>query len=287
MAAITAQLEQAEAARFERRVEVPSADPDVRSLAKGVNRLLAGAQAALEHAEAQNERLRKQNAELEQFAYVASHDLQEPLRMVSSFLTLLERRHSDQLDDNAREYITFAVDGAERMKNLIQDLLKYSRVGRNSSAAGRVDMEDVVHQAIKQLGVPILESDAAIRCDDLPAVYGVKEDLVLLMTQLLSNAITFSGDNAPEISVRARLDDDQWHFEVQDNGIGIEPQHAERVFQIFHQLHPRDDYPGTGIGLALAKKVVELHGGRIWVTESPAGGASLNFTLPDSTAGAR
>lgn len=202
--------------------------------------------------------------------------------MVSSFLTLLDRRHSDQLDDNAREYISFAVDGAERMKNLIQDLLRYSRVGRLSKPAGPVDLDDVMREAIKALGVEILESDASIRCGDLPTVHGHEEDLVMLMTHLLSNAVKFSGDKRPEIFLGARREDDFWHLEVQDNGIGIEPQHTERVFQIFHRLHPREEFGGTGIGLALAKKIVELHGGTIWVTDSPAGGTSVHLTLPDS-----
>ncbi|MEP0545306.1 MAG: PAS domain S-box protein [Rhodothermales bacterium] len=229
--------------------------------------------------------LEERNAELEQFAYVASHDLQEPLRMVSSFLQLLQRRYADQLDETADEYIAYAVDGAKRMQVLIQDLLAYSRVGTRGKAFRPVDMNRTVETILTDLGPALDDVDADVRVEPLPTVSADETQMRQLLQNLVANAVKFRGEATPEVRVSAaRIREDDrplWRFAVADNGIGIEAHHADRVFQIFQRLHTRDEYEGTGIGLAMCKKIVERHGGRIWFESEPGAGTTFYFTIPD------
>jgi signal transduction histidine kinase len=229
----------------------------------------------------QTKELRRSNAELEQFAYVASHDLQEPLRKVASFCQMLERRYSDVLDDRGRQYIDFAVDGAKRMQSLINDLLNFSRVGRVNRDMTVVDCEAVLKGALDNLGLARSESDAGITWDPLPEVTGDATLLTQLFQNLIGNAIKFRSDEPPRVHVSAHRTGDSWEFACSDNGIGIDAAYAERIFLIFQRLHPKDEYAGTGIGLALCKKIVEYHGGRIWLDPQPERkGTTIRWTLP-------
>ena len=225
--------------------------------------------------------LERSNAELEQFAYIASHDLSEPLRMVSSYLQLLRRRYHGRLDADADQFIDFAVDGASRMRDLIDDLLTYSRAGRGDQPLEPVDSRPVVEKVVDAIGSVDGAREAHIAIGDLPAVMGDRNQLIQLFQNLIGNAVKFvPEDRMPEIEVTAERDRAMWIFSVSDNGIGMEPGHAERIFRMFQRLHTRDEYPGTGIGLAIAKKVVERHGGTIWVEPRPDGGSRFSFTLP-------
>ena len=225
------------------------------------------------------EELTRSNEDLEQFAYVASHDLQEPLRIVAGYIQLLERRYKAKLDKDAGDFIAFAVDGVSRMQNLIQDLLAYSRVGTRGQRMAPTDCEKVLDRSLANLGMAIRESGAAITHDPLPTVTGDEAQLVQLLQNLVGNAIKFRGERKPEIHIGAKPQDAHWLFWVKDNGIGIEPQYLERIFIIFQRLHGRDQYPGTGIGLALCKRIVERHGGRIWVESEVGRGSTFYFTL--------
>lgn len=225
--------------------------------------------------------LARSNAELEQFAYVASHDLQEPLRMVASYTQLLARRYAGQLDADADEFIGFAVDGARRMQELINDLLTYSRVGTRPLQLESVDTNHVVGQVVGDLAAAIEESHARVTHDNLPIVRGDPIQLGQLFQNLIANGIKFHRlDEAPQVHVSAVLDHCVWAFSVSDNGIGIEPQYLERVFVLFQRLHSRADYAGTGIGLTLCKKIVERHGGQIRVDSAPGHGTIFGFTWP-------
>jgi signal transduction histidine kinase len=229
--------------------------------------------------------LQRSNRELEQFAYVASHDLQEPLRKVASFCQMLEARYSDQLDERARQYIAYAVDGAKRMQGLINDLLAFSRVGQPGAHFRPVDLNEVAGQAVSELEAAVEDSDATITVDRLPVITGDRTLLIQLFANLMGNSMKFRRvDVAPVIRFTADQNGNEWEFACQDNGIGIEPAYRERVFVIFQRLHPRDAYPGTGIGLALCRKIVDFHGGKIWVEETPAGtpGTTIRWTLPTS-----
>ena len=242
--------------------------------------------------EVQGQVLSRSNAELEQFAYVASHDLQEPLRKVTSFCQLLQSRYSGQLDEKADQYIEFAVDGAKRMQALINDLLAFSRVGRRSGPMVEVDCNEVFDQAVDNLGGRIDDAGATVTTAMLPTVRGEKTLLVALFQNLIGNAVKFARpDVPPRVSIDATPTADAWLFTVADNGIGIEAQYADRVFTIFQRLHPKDAYEGTGIGLSLCRKIVEDHGGRIWIEvpatassevalESAGPGTIIHFTLP-------
>jgi signal transduction histidine kinase len=224
--------------------------------------------------------LNRSNQELEQFAYIASHDLQEPLRKVSSFAQLLAKQYQGKLDADADEFIGFMVDGARRMQALIQNLLAFSRLGRKGKAFTPVDAAAPLKQALANLQSAIEECGAGISSGQLPTVLGDEVQLVQLFQNLIGNAIKFRGTEKPVIQVRAESAGPEWTFSVSDNGIGIDPQFAERIFVIFQRLHSREEYPGTGIGLAFCKKIVERHGGRIWLASHPAPGTTFCFTLP-------
>jgi PAS domain S-box-containing protein len=225
--------------------------------------------------------LARSNAELEQFAYVASHDLQEPLRMVASYTQLLARRYQGKLDEDADEFIGFAVDGARRMQELINDLLTYSRVGTRPLELEAVDTTQVVDQVVSDLAAAIGDSQAEVIRDDLPMVQGDPTQLRQLFQNLIANGIKFHRpDETAQVRVSATREDGAWTFNVRDNGIGIEPQYQERIFALFQRLHTRADYPGTGIGLAICKKIVERHGGQIRVDSAPGRGTTFLFTLP-------
>jgi len=219
------------------------------------------------------------NAELERFAYIASHDLQEPLRMVSSFLQLLQKKYQGQLDDKATQYIHYAVDGAERMKILILDLLEYSRVGSGKGSFAPVDMDGVMNEVGEVFREKIIASRAEVIIGALPDVVGDRVQLVQLMQNLVGNALKYHGENPPVIRVQGKAIAGGWQFCVQDNGIGIDPMFFEKIFIIFQRLHNKSNYSGTGIGLAICKKIVERHGGRIWVESTPGEGSKFFFTI--------
>jgi Na+/proline symporter/signal transduction histidine kinase len=231
--------------------------------------------------------LARSNAELEQFAYVASHDLQEPLRMVASYVQLLERRYRGRLDKDADEFIGFAVDGAKRMQSLINDLLAYARIGTRGKPFVPVESERVAREAVANLAVAIRESQAQISYGALPVLRADATQLAQLFQNLIGNAIKFHGERPPEVKIAAerRDQDHAWLFSVADNGIGIDPQYHEHVFRLFQRLHTRTAYPGTGIGLALCKKIVERHGGHIWVNSQVGQGSTFYFTIPDREEG--
>jgi len=228
----------------------------------------------------QTDELKRSNEELEQFAYVASHDLQEPLRMVASFTQLLEGRYGDRLDADGREFIAYAVDGTHRMQALIHALLEYSRVGSRGTSRASVNMEHLFEGVITDLRAAIAESGATVTCTPLPIVEGDPIQLGQLLLNLISNAVKFRGERPSVVHVSAERHGGEWHFAVRDNGIGIDPEYADRIFVIFQRLHTRDRYQGTGIGLAVCKKIVQVHGGRIWVESQPDQGATFYFTLP-------
>jgi len=230
---------------------------------------------------AKADELARSNSELEQFAYVASHDLQEPLRMVASYVQLIKRRYQGKLDGDADEFIQFAVEGSNRMQALINDLLTYSRVGTRGKPLVPVDAEAPLKRAIENLQLAIDESKTVIKFGAMPTVKADEMQLVQLFQNLLSNAIKYHGSAAPHIEVSAARDGAAWRFEVRDNGIGIDPKHFDRIFIIFQRLQARDETSGTGIGLALCKKIVERHGGRIWVESVPGKGSTFHFTIAD------
>jgi PAS domain S-box-containing protein len=223
--------------------------------------------------------LARSNADLEQFAYVASHDLQEPLRMVASYVQLLSRRYKGKLDADADEFIRYAVDGATRMQALINDLLAYSRVGTRGKELVPTPLEKSLERALSHLRLAVEESGAQVKVEPLPWVKGDEPQLAQLLQNLVGNALKFRGERPPLIRVSATREDDTVTVAVEDNGIGIEPQYYERIFAIFQRLHGKEEYPGTGIGLSICKKIVERHGGRIWVESTPGQGSTFRFTL--------
>ncbi|WP_265112244.1 PAS domain S-box protein [Halosolutus halophilus] len=226
------------------------------------------------------ERLEESNERLEQFAYAASHDLQEPLRMVSSYLQLIERRYADDLDEDAQEFIEFATDGADRMRNMIDGLLQYSRVETQGDDFEPVELNAVVEDVCDDLQVRIEETDAEITADSLPRVNSDEEQLRQVFQNLLDNAIEYSDDEPPKVDISAERNDAKWVVSVSDEGIGIEPDDADRVFEVFQSLHPPDEHGGTGIGLAVCKRIVERHNGDIWIDSEPGEGTTFSFTLP-------
>ncbi|MGW6769469.1 sensor histidine kinase [Streptomyces sp. NPDC055037] len=276
------------AGAFDRRIQV-GGPSDLRSVGAAVEDMrarLADEIAATRSREAllaeQAEELRRSNSELEQFAYVASHDLQEPLRKVASFCQLLEKRYGDQLDGRGKQYIDFAVDGAKRMQVLINDLLTFSRVGRVHDTWRTVELDASLDRALANLALVIEEEGVTVvRDDPLPEVTGDPTTLTMLWQNLVGNAIKFRRPDVPcRITIGCTRDGDMWQLTVSDNGIGVAPEFAEKVFVIFQRLHARDEYEGTGIGLALSRKIVEFHGGRIRLEPGPEGGTCIAFTLP-------
>nr|WP_229504836.1 ATP-binding protein [Natrinema versiforme] len=230
-----------------------------------------------------NAQLKRSNAELERFAHAASHDLQEPLRMVSSYLQLLENRYGDDLDADAREFIEFAVDGADRMREMVDALLEYSRVNTCKENFEQIDCETVLEEAMENLQMAIDERNAIITSDELPTVSGDERQLIQLFQNLLDNAITYADDGPPTVHVSAEKRDDEWLFSVRDDGIGIAPKRTDDIFEVFNRLHAPDEYEGTGIGLAICKRIVMTHDGRIWVESDPGEGTTFFFTIPDNT----
>ncbi|MDP1633922.1 MAG: ATP-binding protein [Gallionellaceae bacterium] len=224
--------------------------------------------------------LSRSNQELEQFAYVASHDLQEPLRMVASYTQLIAQRYRGKLDKDADEFIEFAVDGATRMQAIINDLLMLSRVGTHNAALTRVNTKQSLDKALANLRLVIAETGAEIVCDSLPAVDADGSQLTQLFQNLIGNALKFRGERTPQIRIGATQQDGAWQFHVRDNGIGIAPEHFGRIFLMFQRLHGKREYPGTGIGLTICKKIVERHGGRIWIESEQGKGTAFFFTIP-------
>jgi len=248
------------------------ADEQVRSFSKELEQKVKELDKAISD-------LKRSNQELEQFACVASHDLQEPLRMVSSYTQLLERRYKDQLDQDAKDFIFFAVDGANRMQRLINDLLEYSRVTSKGKPFLKIDLSAVLGQAVANLHSKIQETGSMIVNDDLPFAFGDEGQLVRVFQNLLDNAMKFRGADPPRINVTAQTIDDKVQISITDNGIGIDKIYSERVFTIFQRLHGKVEYPGTGIGLAICKRTIERHGGTIWFESEPGKGTTFCFTL--------
>jgi light-regulated signal transduction histidine kinase (bacteriophytochrome) len=308
---LAAQARQVAGGDFGHEVE-HTGPSEVRELGADVNRMrerilheLSALQATHADLETRSRDLQRSNSELEQFAYVASHDLQEPLRKVASFCQLLQRRYADQLDERANQYIDLAVDGAKRMQALITDLLSFSRVGRGGGRMTRVSLAAALGQAMANLSTDIEATGARIEVGALPVVLGEESLLTAVFQNLLSNALKFRGPEPPHVAVAAARsglsaagasheragsdgagaggpvpDVTSWLVTVSDNGIGIASEFAERIFVIFQRLHGRDMYPGTGIGLAMCRKIIEYHGGRIWLDTSAESGSCLRFTLP-------
>lgn len=228
-----------------------------------------------------NQELQRSNQELEQFAYVASHDLQEPLRAVTGYTQLLMAEYGDRFDATAQSYAEFVIDGAKRMQQLIQDLLAYSRVGTRGKEFQRTDCNDIVKEALRNLQVAIAEHQAEIQVEPLPHLYGDRSQLVQLFQNLIGNGIKFCQQDCPRVQVRALRRQTDFLFQIEDNGIGIKAQYLDRIFEVFKRLHTRREYPGTGIGLAICKKIVLRHGGQIWAESIPKQGTTFSFTIPD------
>jgi signal transduction histidine kinase len=257
---------------------------DVDSMRQRIVAELSSLREAHEQLDEQARELARSNAELEQFAYVASHDLQEPLRKVASFCQLIEQRYDDQLDERGRQYIAFAVDGAKRMQQLINDLLAFSRVGRGDADHPLVAGDDVLRQALASLAEAIDETGAQIEAGPLPQVRAEPALLAAVFQNLIGNALKFHGDGAPHVWISAERRGAEWLFTCADDGIGIEPDYADRIFMIFQRLHPKDVFTGTGIGLAMCRKIVEYLGGRIWLdTDTTDDRTTFRFTLPAPT----
>ncbi|HEY2190917.1 MAG TPA: ATP-binding protein [Actinomycetospora sp.] len=260
--------------------EITALGRDVEAMRRALVAEMAGIEAARHELEEAGRELERSNSDLEQFAYVASHDLQEPLRKVTSFCQLLHRRYSGQLDERADQYIEFAVDGAKRMQVLINDLLAFSRVGRSEGNAEVVDTGAVLDHAVENLSGTLEESDGEITHDRLPRVRAEPVLLTTVFQNLLGNALKFRGDAPPRVHVSADRDGRRWLLRFSDNGLGIEPEYADRIFTIFQRLHPKSAYPGTGIGLAMCRKIVEHHGGSIWLEETAGPGSTFVVALP-------
>jgi signal transduction histidine kinase len=295
LARFGAEVVTVESGEISHEVSMQDAPAEIRLLAEQVERMrlrivaeFAMAEQARDDAqraravvEEQAQDLARSNTELEQFAYVASHDLQEPLRKVASFCQLLERRYKGQLDERGDQYIEYAVDGAKRMQQLINDLLAFSRVGRIASDFTPVDLGAALAQAQRQLATMLEETGATVTSDDLPTINGASTLLVQLFQNLVGNALKFHGPESPRIHIGVRAAGSMWELSCIDNGIGIGEQYADKIFVIFQRLHARDAYGGTGIGLAMCKKIVEYHGGRIWLdTNNDSSGAVFRWTLP-------
>ncbi|MEU8070345.1 MULTISPECIES: ATP-binding protein [unclassified Micromonospora] len=294
LAALVSQVREVADGDYRHHIE-GSGPPEFRRLAEDIDQMrmkiareLDEVREARERIEWVNSQLQKQaeeltrsNRDLEQFAYVASHDLQEPLRKVASFCQLLQRRYAGQLDERADQYIAFAVDGAQRMQRLINDLLAFSRIGRLTTGFTEVDLNKVMGDVAGQTEAALQYADADLTWGEMPTIRGEEPLLTNLLVNLVSNSVKFRRpDVPPKVHVSARLVDDEWEISCRDNGIGIEPEFADKIFVIFQRLHSKDAYPGTGIGLAIVKKIVEYHGGRVWVDTDAGEGTTIRFTLP-------
>jgi light-regulated signal transduction histidine kinase (bacteriophytochrome) len=257
----------------------------VASIARDITARLEAERAlvvARRQLQAQNRRLEQSNAELEQFAYIASHDLSEPLRAVAGMVTLLARRYKGKLDQDADEFIEFAVDGCARMRSMIDDILAYSRAGRVELHLAPVDLGEVVAEVERALLEQITDTGAVIRSGDLPTVHGDRQKLSQLLQNLVANALKFRRTEAsPIVEISAARQERGWRIGVADNGIGVEPQFRGRIFRMFQRLHTIDVYPGSGIGLSIADRLVSRHGGRMGVDDNAAGGSTFWFTIPD------
>lgn len=259
-------------------------------LSTSVRRALEETRLRRERARAQEqlaqkvEELARSNCDLEQFAYVASHDLQEPLRMVAAYTQLLAERYRGKLDKDADRYIGYAVEGATRMQALLEDLLAFSRVGRNGFVRKPIDTNVAVDEALKNLTITIKEHAVTVTRTALPTIVADRVHLVQLFQNLIGNAIKFRGKEAPAITISAEKQGEEWAFSVSDNGIGIAPEHGDFIFRMFQRLHTRTEYPGNGVGLAICKKIVEQHGGRIWVESELGRGSNFRFTFPTTAA---
>ncbi|MET8062113.1 ATP-binding protein [Micromonospora sp. NPDC005686] len=294
LAALVSQVREVADGDYRHHIE-GSGPPEFRRLAEDIDQMrmkiareLDEVREARERIEWVNSQLQKQaeeltrsNRDLEQFAYVASHDLQEPLRKVASFCQLLQRRYAGQLDERADQYIAFAVDGAQRMQRLINDLLAFSRIGRLTTGFTEVDLNKVMGDVAGQTEAALQYADAELTWGEMPTIRGEEPLLTNLLVNLVSNSVKFRRpDVPPKVHVSARLVDGEWEISCRDNGIGIEPEFADKIFVIFQRLHSKDAYPGTGIGLAIVKKIVEYHGGRVWVDTDADEGTTIRFTLP-------
>jgi light-regulated signal transduction histidine kinase (bacteriophytochrome) len=231
-----------------------------------------------------SEELKRSNDDLQRFAYVASHDLQEPLRTISSFLQLIEKRNRDLLDAESREFMSFVVSGADRLQTMINNLLEYSRLDSRGTPFVEVESADILRKVIDDFGSEIERAGAVITFDGLPTVTADSNQLFRLFQNLVSNALKFRGPEPPRIHVSSRREEGSWVFSVRDNGIGIDPKYKDRIFVIFQRLHTMDTYAGTGIGLSICKRIVERHGGRIWVESEPGNGSTFFFTIPSKEA---
>jgi signal transduction histidine kinase len=260
--------------------EITAVGTEIDAMRKRIVDELATVEAARAQLEEQAAELARSNVELEQFAYVASHDLQEPLRKIASFCQALQTRYHGQLDERADQYIDFAVDGAKRMQTLINDLLAFSRAGRSGHELQLVQLSDVVADAQSALADALNDSGTSVVVGELPSVLGDHTQLASLFQNLLGNAVKFRGGEPPVVRIDALRHGNEWQLSCTDNGIGIEPEYAERIFLIFQRLHSREAYEGTGIGLALCRKIVEYHGGRIWLDTNHTSGTCFRFTLP-------
>ncbi|NBE95763.1 HAMP domain-containing protein [Nonomuraea sp. KC401] len=277
---LTTQVRTVAAGDFDHALHVDR-PAELAELASHVDSMRDRIVAAWRVATDQSVELRRSNGELEQFAYVASHDLQEPLRKVASFSQMLEQRYGPQLDDRARQYIHYAVDGAKRMQLLINDLLDFSRVGRVTSEKTAVESGVALDAALDNLSAMVEETGATVTHDELPQVTGDRMQLTQLFQNMIENAVKFRSEEPPRVHIGAERSGEMWEFSCSDNGIGVEPKYADRIFLIFQRLHPRDVYPGTGIGLALCRKIVEYHGGRLWLDgDAQSGGTTFRWTLP-------
>ncbi len=224
--------------------------------------------------------LMRSNQELERFAYVSSHDLQEPLRMVTLYSQLLEKRYKDSLDSDADDFIEYIVDNAKRMKYLIDDLLEYSRVTSQTKEFENIDLEKVLENILSNLSILIIENNVDVTHDPLPTIFADKNQMMQVLENLITNAIKFRGEKPPKIDISAKKGKKEWIFSVKDNGIGISPKHQEQIFEVFKRLHTREEYPGTGIGLSIVQKIIERHGGRIRLESELGKGSTFYFTIP-------
>ncbi len=231
--------------------------------------------------EASNKELLRSNLDLEQFAYISSHDLKEPLRMVSMYAQLLEEKYAETFDSEGKEFLGYLMEGASRMELLIDDVLNYSRVGRENSSRQQVNLNEVLKSVIKNLEHTIQANNAKINAGDMPLIHAIPSQMTQLFQNLIENAIKFRRDEQPVVNINAAKHGDMWLFSIEDNGIGLDPEYEHKIFQLFQRLHPRSDYPGTGIGLAICKKIVEQNNGKIWVESEIGKGTTFYFTLPE------